>query len=90
MFKFASLVIQPFVSALLKLSNQVTVLNANKARNILIAKRRISLKAGDLNNAINTCDSVTLTPECAELLLKFTPTTDEVQFTFKDTTSPHM
>lgn len=64
-------------AALLKLSTQVTVLNANKARNILIARKRISLEPEDLVKAINACDVVALNPECAELLLKFTPTPEE-------------
>ena len=61
-----------------KLSTQVTVLNATKARNLLIAKKRILLEPDRLKDAIDLCDITVLPPECAELLLKFPPTLDEV------------
>lgn len=66
-------------SALQKISDQITVLNSNKARNLLIARKRISLSPDELQTAITSCDIVSLSPECAELLLQFTPTNEEVR-----------
>ena len=64
--------------ALHKLTNQVTILNSNKARNLLIARRRINLPRNELKNVLDRLDIVQLPPENAELLVKFTPTPEEV------------
>ena len=70
------------ITALSKISTQVTVLNVNKARNLLIARKRIHLDAEALQQAIDDCDVTALQPECAELLLKFPPTAEEVTMLF--------
>uniref|UniRef100_A0A7M5X7I7 Uncharacterized protein n=1 Tax=Clytia hemisphaerica TaxID=252671 RepID=A0A7M5X7I7_9CNID len=64
-------------AVLQKLTNQVTILNSNKARNLLIARKRINLPENELQTVLDKLDIVQLPPECAELLVKFTPTPDE-------------
>ena len=70
------------VLALQKLTNQVTILNSNKARNLLIARKRINLPENELQTVLDKLDIVQLPPECAELLVKFTPTPEEVSTGF--------
>lgn len=44
----------------------------------VIARHRIKHKTDEIKDLIDACDLVELTPEHAELLLKFVPTKDEV------------
>jgi Formin Homology 2 Domain. len=62
------------------MSSQVTILNSNKARNLLIARKRINLPEQELQQVLDNLDIVQLPPECAELLVKFTPTKEEVRW----------
>eukprot|EP00794_Sanderia_malayensis_P009245 gene9245-10220_t len=64
--------------ALQKLSSKITLLSTNKARNLVITKRRIGKPAVAVKESINRCDLVSLPSEHAELLLKFVPTKDEL------------
>ena len=54
------------------------VVNSNKVRNLHIARKRISLYPEEIRTAITTCDIISLSPECVELPLQFTPTNEEV------------
>ncbi|XP_065065568.1 formin-like protein 1 isoform X2 [Rhopilema esculentum] len=64
--------------AMKKLSATLNLLSPNKAKNLIIAKRRIGKDASFVQEAINNCDIVALSSEHAELLLKFIPTKDEL------------
>ncbi|XP_065183760.1 formin-like protein isoform X2 [Sycon ciliatum] len=62
-----------------KLAEQVTLIETNRARNLVIAKRRIGHPSNKIRQYIQNTDLDGLHADHAELLLKFVPTKDELQ-----------
>ena len=56
----------------------VTVIESNRARNLVITYRRIGMDYAFLQETIMSTDLTELQPEHAELLLNYIPTEDEV------------
>ena len=67
------------ILALKRLSTRLTILNANKARNLMITRKRIPLSEPELISAINGCDVVMVKPESSEQLLKHIASKEEVK-----------
>ncbi|XP_031555885.1 formin-like protein 3 isoform X2 [Actinia tenebrosa] len=65
-------------NAVKRAAEQITILNSKRARNLVIARHRIKHKTDEIKELIDACDLVELTPEHAELLLKFVPTKEEL------------
>lgn len=64
--------------ALKRAAEQITVIEPKRARNLVIARRRIQHSTETIGLLIDQCDLVELPPEHAELLLKFVPTKEEL------------
>lgn len=64
--------------ALKRAAEQITVIEPKRARNLVIARRRIQHSTETIGHLIDQCDLVELPPEHAELLLKFVPTKAEL------------
>ncbi|KAL9956184.1 hypothetical protein ACROYT_G037628 [Oculina patagonica] len=64
--------------ALKRAAEQITVIEPKRARNLVIARRRIQHSTETIGFLIDQCDLVELPPEHAELLLKFVPTKEEL------------
>ncbi|CAB4024785.1 formin CG32138 isoform X1 [Paramuricea clavata] len=65
-------------AALKKLAEQITIIEKNRARNLVIAKRRIGFSPKHIKQHIDNSDISELNSEVAELLLKFVPTKEEL------------
>lgn len=64
--------------AVKRAAEQITVIEPKRARNLVIARRRIQHSTETIGALIDQCDLVELPPEHAELLLKFVPTKEEL------------
>lgn len=64
--------------ALKRAAEQITLIEPKRARNLVIARRRIQHSTEIIGSLIDQCDLVELPPEHAELLLKFVPTKKEL------------
>ncbi|KAJ7390170.1 hypothetical protein OS493_026677 [Desmophyllum pertusum] len=64
--------------ALKRAAEQITLIEPKRARNLVIARRRIQHSTETIGSFIDQCDLVELPPEHAELLLKFVPTKEEL------------
>jgi len=64
--------------AMKRAAEQITVIEPKRARNLVIARRRIQHSTETIGALIDQCDLVELPPEHAELLLKFVPTKEEL------------
>lgn len=64
--------------ALKRAAEQITLIEPKRARNLVIARRRIQHSTEMIGSLIDQCDLVELPPEHAELLLKFVPTKKEL------------
>ncbi|XP_022101860.1 formin-like protein 2 isoform X2 [Acanthaster planci] len=62
-----------------RLAEKITVIETNRARNLVITKRRIGLSTKAIKDAIDKCDTSLVAGEFAELLLKFLPTKEELK-----------
>ncbi|XP_065846730.1 formin-like protein 3 [Oscarella lobularis] len=61
-----------------KAAERITVIESNRARNLIIAKRRVGLPAALVQRHINNMDLDGICAEHVELLLKFIPTKEEL------------
>ncbi|XP_038067589.1 formin-like protein 3 isoform X2 [Patiria miniata] len=62
-----------------RLAEKITVIETNRARNLVITKRRIGLPTKEIKDAIDMCDTSLVAGEFAELLLRFLPTKEELK-----------
>ncbi|XP_072029254.1 formin-like protein 3 isoform X2 [Amphiura filiformis] len=60
-------------------AEEIHVIEQNRAKNMVIAHRRIGLEIEKITEAINRCDTNVVPGEYAELLLKFLPTKEELK-----------
>ncbi|KAI0212768.1 Formin-like protein 3 [Lamellibrachia satsuma] len=65
--------------ALLRANNQVCFIDGNRAKNMVITKRRTGLSSRQLKDAIEKCDLDRLPGEYAGLLLNYMPTKEELK-----------
>ncbi|XP_033630742.1 formin-like protein 3 [Asterias rubens] len=62
-----------------RLAEKITVIETNRARNLVITKRRIGLSTKQVKEGIDKCDISLVPGEFAELLLKFLPSKEELK-----------
>ncbi|XP_071478345.1 formin-like protein 3 isoform X2 [Diadema antillarum] len=60
-------------------AKKVRVVNATRARNLIITQRKINLPPKDIRKYVDKCDTSGVAGEYAELLLNFLPTKEELK-----------
>nr|XP_006813486.1 PREDICTED: formin-like protein 2-like [Saccoglossus kowalevskii] len=62
-----------------RIESQVTVIESNRAKNLIITRRRIKLNDREIKSHITNCDISGVPGEIAELLLNFVPSREELR-----------